>query len=141
MNIQIKYNCSDIDWNRVAEILQSVGMAHYSPETHKKAFEASYCTVFLFDDKTLIGFGRAISDGAYQAAVYDCAVIDAFQGQGLGRLMMQEILARLPECNVILYAAPGREGFYKKLGFRRMKTGMAVFRNSDAMTERGFTEK
>ena len=62
------------------------------------------------------------------------------QGRGLGKLIMENILDRLPECNVILYASPGKEGFYQKHGFRRMKTGMARFIKSDAMQERDFTE-
>jgi hypothetical protein len=28
---------------------------------------------------------------------------------------------------IILYANPGKEGFYLKLGFRRMNTAMAIF--------------
>jgi ribosomal protein S18 acetylase RimI-like enzyme len=114
-------------------------MAHYSPERHRKAFEASYCTVFLFDKKNMVGFGRAISDGAYQAALYDCAVVESHQGRGLGRTIVQEILSKLADCNVILYASPGKEAFYEKLGFRKMKTGMARFVNRESMAERGFT--
>jgi len=30
----------------------------------------------------LAGFGRAISDGVYQAAVYDCAVVEEHQAKG-----------------------------------------------------------
>jgi len=39
-----------------------------------------------------------------------------------------------------LYAAPGKERFYEKLGFRRMKTGMALFLNRERMQMKGFTE-
>jgi hypothetical protein len=42
----------------------------------------------------------------------------------------------LPGCNVILYASPGKEDFYRKLGLRRMKTGMARFQNPGAMARR-----
>ena len=140
MNIEVKYECNNVDWKRISDILKSVGMGWYSAELHKKAFEASYCTVFLYDNEELVGFGRAISDGAYQAGVYDCAVIEEYQGRGLGRLIMQEILSKISHCNIILYAAIGKEGFYEKLGFRKMKTGMAYFLNKDAMTARGFTE-
>jgi len=140
MKPEVRYECAHTDWKKIPRILKSVGMGYHSPETHKRAFEASFCTVFLYHNEELIGFGRAISDGAYQAALYDCAVMEAYQGQGLGRLIMREILARIPHCNVILYAAPGKEGFYEKMGFRRMKTGMAYFLNKDAMTARGFTE-
>jgi hypothetical protein len=34
----------------------------------------------------------------------------------------------------------GKEAFYEKMGYRRLKTGMAKFVNADNMKERGFTE-
>jgi len=140
MNIEIKRTVEDIDWRLVSATLQSVGMAHHSPEKHKQAFGSSYAVVFLYDQGTLVGFGRALSDGAYQAAIYDCAVRKEYQGHGLGTLIVQEILKDLEGMNVILYASPGKEGFYEKQGFRKMKTGMASFVHREAMAERGFTE-
>ncbi|CAD5374038.1 hypothetical protein RA210_U480001 [Rubrivivax sp. A210] len=32
---------------------------------------------------------------------------------------------------IILYSVPGKEGFYKKLGFLRMLTAMAIFRDPE----------
>jgi GNAT superfamily N-acetyltransferase len=138
MDFKTVYDCSHIDWKAVSETLKSVGMAFHSPDKHKRAFEASYTTVFIYLDKRLIGFGRAISDGEYQAAIYDCAVWPEYQGQGIGSLIMQSILEQLPNCNIILYATPGMEGFYRKLGFGAMTTGMAVFTTPQAMEK--FTE-
>ena len=140
MKIEAKTEIENIDWSLISETLKSVGMAHYSPEKHKKAFAASYCTVFLYDQDKMVGFGKAISDGSYQAAIYDCAVIKAYQGKGLGKKIVQEIILHLQGCNIILYASPGQEGFYGKLGFRKMKTGMAYFTNRESMSEKGFTE-
>ena len=140
MDIQIINDCVGVNWETVSETLKSVGMAYHEPETHRKAFEASHTTVFIYHAGRLIGFGRAISDGAYQAAVYDCAVLPQFQGKGVGKTIMNNILSRLTDCNVILYASPGKEGFYQTLGFRKMKTGMACFKKSQAMKARGFTE-
>lgn len=140
MEIEVKNDCTGVDWKAVSETLKCVGMAYHEPDLHRKAFEASHTTVFIYHDDRLIGFGRAISDGAYQAAVYDCAIIPEFQGKGLGRTIMANILSRLSYCNIILYASPGKEGFYQKQGFRKMKTGMACFINSQTMKERGFTE-
>lgn len=141
MNIKVKTSIEDAaDWELIPEILKSVGMGSHGLEKHKKAFLASYCTIFLYDQDRLIGFGRAISDGVYQAGIYDCAVSSEYQGHGLGRKIVDEILARLEGCNIILYASPGKEGFYEKHGFRKMKTGMALFTNRDAMSEKGFTE-
>ena len=120
----------------VRTILKSVGMGHYAPEMHRRAFEASYATVFVYDSGRLIGFGRAISDGAYQAAVYDCAVVEEYQGKGIGKMIMEEVMGRISHCNTILYASPGKEGFYQKYGVRCM----GRFVRGDVMQERGFTE-
>ena len=140
MALEIKTDCIGVDWLTVSETLKLVGMAHYAPEIHKKAFEASHTTVFVYDGGRLIGFGRAISDGAYQAAVYDVAVMPEFQKKGIGTVIMKNILERLSPCNLILYASPGKEEFYETLGFRKMLTGMALFKNADGMKKKGFTK-
>ena len=140
MDIDISFDSSAIDWPIVADTLQQVGMAHYAPEVHRRAFAASQATVFAWSDGQLVGFGRAISDGAYQSAIYDVAVRPEYQGQGIGKRILFHILALLPKGNVILYASPGKEAFYATLGFRRMKTGMALFANVEAMAQKGFTE-
>lgn len=140
MDLIVKKECDGVDWQAVSGLLKSAGMAFHAPEVHQKAFEASYTTVFVYHDGTLIGLGRALCDGAYQAAVYDCAVLPDYQGKGVGKRIISSILSGLPDCNIILYAAPGKEGFYHRHGFKRMKTGMARFINSGIMAERGFTE-
>lgn len=140
MDVKLKFGCAGVDWTLVSDTLKRVGMASRPPELHRKAFEASHTAVFAYSDGQLVGFGRAISDGAYQAAVYEMAVVPEFQKQGIGAQIMQAILDRLPGCNVILYASPGKEDFYRKLGLRKMKTGMARFQNADAMAQKGFTD-
>ena len=140
MEFDLKQDCTGVDWKVVSDTLKRVGMAYYEPDLHKKAFEASHTTVFIYHDDRLIGFGRAISDDVYQAAIYDCAVLPEFQGKGIGKTIMDNILSQVSHCNVILYASPGKEGFYQKHGFRKMKTGMARFKKSEAMRENGFTE-
>lgn len=140
MEVDVKQDCTGVDWKTVSNILECVGMAFHEPALHRRAFEASHTTVFIYHADRLIGFGRAISDGAYQAAIYDVAVLPEFQGQGIGSTIMTAILHRISHCNVILYASPGKEQFYQSHGFRKMKTGMASFQNDAAMRERGFTE-
>ncbi|MCP3939863.1 MAG: GNAT family N-acetyltransferase [Desulfobacteraceae bacterium] len=140
MELEIREDCTGVDWAAVSKILEGVGMGHYEPDVHKKAFEASHRTVFTYHSDRLIGFGRAISDGVYQAAIYDCAVLPEFQGRGIGRTIMEKILSKVPHCNVILYASPGKEGFYQTHGFRKMKTGMALFKNAGAKKEAGYIE-
>ena len=140
MDVELKFDCAGVDWKFVSDTLKRVGMASRAPELHRKAFEASAIVVFAYAEDKLVGFGRAISDGAYQAAVYEMAVVPEFQKRGIGARIMRAILERLPGCNVILYASPGKEDFYRKLGLRKMKTGMARFQFPDVMAQKGFTE-
>lgn len=41
---------------------------------------------------------------------------------------------------IILYASPGKEGFYAKLGFRRMRTAMAIFANAQHAVDTGLVD-
>ncbi len=140
MVLQFQFDTQTINWDTVTHILKAAGMAHYMSAIHQRAFENSSTVVFAFDNEQLIGFGRAISDGAYQAAIYDLAVLPAYQGKGIGKLLLQHIVAQSPGCNFMLYASPGKELFYEKSNFRRLKTGMALFVNGEQMHEKGFTE-
>ena len=140
MEVDIKLDCEGVDWGAVQNTLKCVEMGYYEPDEHRRAFEASHTTVFVYHGYRMIGFGRAISDDVYQAAIYDCAVLPEYQGRGIGARIMQNIMRRISHCNVILYATPGKEGFYENYSFRRMKTGMAHFKEDTAMRERGFTE-
>ena len=140
MIIRLQQHTSEIQWEQVPEILKKVGMSYHASEIHQKAFENSFSVVFVFDDEKMVGFGRAISDGAYQAAIYDVAVLPDYQGKGIGKIIVNALVESCPNCNFVLYAAPGKDKFYEKFNFRRMKTGMALFTDIERMKNRGFTE-
>ena len=140
MNIYIKKDCSNINWSEVRHIIRIVGMSYVDEEIHRKSFENSHTVIFIFDDKKLIGFGRAISDGVRQAAIYDVAILPEYQGIGIGKLIIENIINDNPTCNFILYASPGKEGFYESLGFKKLKTGMGLFVNMERMKSRNFIE-
>lgn len=138
MSIQVVHECHEVDWNILMQLLSRSGMGTYTPDLHKKAFENSYRTVFLYDDKTLIGCGRLLSDGAYQGGLYDIAVDEQYRGKGLGTKIVNELIEHLEHINILLYASPGKEPFYAGLGFSHAKTGMVKFINSKGMKEKGF---
>lgn len=140
MELKLIFDSLDIEWQQVVDVLKIVGMGYHTPEIHQKAFENSYAVVFVFDGNEMIGFGRALSDGAYQAAIYDVAVLPVYQGKGLGKLIVEKLIERCPDCNYILYALPGKELFYQKMNFSKMKTGMALFRDAERKRERGFID-
>ena len=58
----------------------------------------------------------------------------------------REIVAKLVNLSrghkkIILYSVPGTEPFYRKLGFKRMSTAMAIFENQALALERGYVNE
>lgn len=138
MNLRFQDNCENISWAEIPRLLKEVGMSYASSEVHYQSFLNSYSVVFVFDKETLIGFGRAISDGVRQAAIYDVAIEPSYQGKGVGRQIVQRLMDSIPNCNFMLYASPGKERFYEKMSFKKMKTAMALFTDKDRMTNSDF---
>lgn len=120
MSIRIQLDTLNIDWNEVSNILTLVDMGDFNAEIRKKSFEKSHTVIFVFDDHKLMGFGRAITDGAYEAAIYDVAILPEYQGKGIGRIIIEGIKKSIPQYNFILYASPGKEKFYEKMNFKKM---------------------
>lgn len=139
-NLVICNDCEDREWDRVAELMSHFGLSNAAPEIHRQAFESSYAVTFIYDDGTLIGFGRALSDGISQAAIYNIAVDERYHGKGLGRLIINNLLTFVGHCNVVLYTHPNTVNFYRRLGFKSMKTGLALYRNEPLLKEMGFIE-
>jgi len=72
-----------------------------------------------------IGMGRLVGDGFNIWYIQDVIVLPHYQGKGIGKAIMQKLLAyaeanSLPSTTVTigLMAAKGKEAFYEKLGFR-----------------------
>lgn len=142
MEYKISTAKTNIRGVQIQELLSKCGMSTYTADLHQKAFENSYKIILIFtkDFQKLIGCGRVLSDGCYQAAIYDVGIDPAYQGVGLGRVIMENLLEGIEKLNVMLYASPGKEAFYQKFDFRIGKTAMLKFVNGEKMKEKGFTE-
>ena len=129
----------NVDWHELAELYRVAPLAHKEPERLRIAFANSMFKRFAFDDGKLVAAGRVLSDGIDVAYLCDVALLPSHQGRGLGQQIVGDLLARVRDHKkIILYAAPGKEGFYAALGFRRMATAMAIFEDPAAATARGY---
>ncbi len=139
MNISIKYGTDDIDWAELCEIIRLAPLGTREPDKLEQASKNSFVVCSLFADGKMIGFGRAISDGQYQSAIYDVVVLPEFQKQGVGKTIMNALLEKLPKTStVLIYAAPGKENFYRKFEFNSLKTGMALFHDPGWYRDNGY---
>ena len=130
-----------IDWTELSALYRAAPLGDKAPAHLELMFGNSMFRTFAFDGSRLVGAGRALADGYDCAYLCDIAVHPTHQAQGLGK----DIVARLLRLaghhrKIILYAVPGKEAFYKRFGFRRMKTAMAIFPDPEAATARGYLE-
>ena len=127
------------DWDELSALYLAAPLGNKRPADLKRSFSNSLYRCFVREHGRLVGVGRALADGVDCSYICDVAVLPSHQGTGLGK----QIVARLVELSrghrkIILYAVPGKEPFYKRFGFLRMKTAMAIFENQQQQIERGY---
>jgi len=85
----------------------------------KRMLAGSTVVVSLWRGKRLVGFGRAHSDGIHRAVLWDIVVAGDLQGKGLGRRVVEALLAAPAIRNVerVYLMTTNSAGFYKQLGF------------------------
>ena len=130
-----------VDWNELSALYRIAPLGDKSAEHLKHVYANSMFKCFVFDGGKLVGAGRAVADGRDTSYLCDIAVHPEMQGRGLG-VKIVETLKEMSAGHrkIILYANPGKEGFYQKLGFRRMRTAMAIFANRDYAVRTGLIE-
>lgn len=138
MALQWNDSLDAIDWEELSSLYRVAPLGNKKAADLSTVFSNSMFRCFVYDAGRLIGAGRALADGVDCSYLCDIAVHPDYQGSGIGK----EIVARLRALSashrkIILYAAPGKEPFYLKLGFKRMLTAMAIFENQADALERG----
>ena len=114
----------NIDLYELEELCDAVGWSRRPLRKVKKAIQHSFLVVTMWEiqgaRKRLIGFSRATSDHAFNATIWDVVVHPSFQGRGLGKALMNQLIKKLRSediSNVTLFADPHVVDFYKNLGF------------------------
>jgi len=81
-------------------------------------FVHSTFVVSAWDGDELVGVARVLSDTIIRAVLYDVAVAPAYQGQGIGKALVQRCITHYPGAEWLVTTEDKTE-FYEKLGFRR----------------------
>jgi GNAT superfamily N-acetyltransferase len=129
-----------VDWRQLAEVFERAPLGRRDPQVLEQLFRNSGSVCLAWRDGELVGAGRALTDRINYAFILDVVVLPEHQGQGHGAAIMRFLMADCGARNQMLHAVPGKEGFYAKLGFRRMTTAMARFDNAEWWRQRGYIE-
>lgn len=97
----------------------------------EKALVNDLFDVSVICDGKVIGMGRLVGDGAMYWYLQEIIVLPEYQGQGIGKKIVNRLLEHIKETalpgttiEVGLTAVKGKEPFYEKFGFSCGSTGM-----------------
>ena len=96
----------------------------------REMLKGSQVVVSLWRGKRMVGFGRANSDGIYRAVLWDVVVAGDLQGRGLGRRVVEALLAspRLREVERVYLMTTNSNGFYEQMGFNKVASQHLLIR-------------
>ncbi|WP_250645600.1 GNAT family N-acetyltransferase [Salidesulfovibrio onnuriiensis] len=137
-NIELTFDIENIDWEHACTIFERAPLGTRKPDRLQKIFENSQLVCFAWDNGTLVGLARALSDQVAWSVIYDLCMFPEYQGQGLGKRMMRAMIERLDTPNVQLHSVPAMMGFYEKLGFRKMTTAMVLTADPERLERGGY---
>lgn len=139
LRLDWSHSLDDVDWDELSALYRAAPLGDKKPAWLRTAFTNSMFRCLVRDGGRLVGAGRAVADGVDCSYICDVAVLPSHQGIGLGRQIMTKLVSlSRGHRKVILYAVPGKEPFYGKLGFKRMATAMAIFENQDQALANGY---
>jgi ribosomal protein S18 acetylase RimI-like enzyme len=86
-------------------------------------------SVGAWEDDTLIGFARAVTDGKFRAYIEDVVIHSAYRMEGIGEKLMSKMLAELSHIDVIsLFCEEHLIPFYEKNKFKSSKSQFVMHR-------------
>ncbi|MBP5654954.1 MAG: GNAT family N-acetyltransferase [Clostridiales bacterium] len=107
------------------EFRKIVGWALFPLEQAQQGLANSAYICCIRKGDEAIALGRVIWDHGYVVYIADVIVLPEYQGQGLGRVIMELIMKQIGEwlkpgykAMVSLSSAKGKEPFYRKFGFQ-----------------------
>ena len=122
MSIISQIEASDFD--RLYEIEQQTHLVPWSRGTLKNNQGERYLNLKLIENNQIIGFAicQTVSD---EATLFNIAIVPSHQGNGLGKLLLNELIARLKEKGVQTLWLEVRESnparfLYEKIGFNEV---------------------
>lgn len=108
----------DIDLDQLAALFDAVGWQRRTTDRTRLAqlVNGSLWVVSAWEGDRLVGFARAISDGAFNAYISTVAVLPEFQRRGIGRELVRRLMEGRDGIKFVLHANERAYPFYLHIG-------------------------
>jgi len=141
--MKVQNSLDGVSWGRISELFHVVGWGSRNLAEVESAFRGSSHVRIIWDGDNIVAFGRTVDDGQFYALIVDLVVDPDYQGQGIGKKILGELRHELKDYKfTTLTAAPGKDGFYLKQGWKRQSSAF-IWPNSaeqEADHAKSFTE-
>jgi len=122
------------DYDQVRQLLIDTGWRQrVSPEDRfRRMMQGANRTIVAVEATRIVGFARALFDGASNGYISTVAVAADRQRGGIGRQLVKRLMDVDEPRNItwVLRAGPDSEPFWEKMGFRKSETAMEIVRKA-----------
>lgn len=127
-------NIRDFDAVELSELFLSVGWTSGNyPDKLQQAMLNSHSVISAWDGDKLVGLMNCLSDGVMTAYFHYLLVRPEYQGQGIGRKLVQMMFDQYSDCmRKVLIAYDNQAGFYEKCGFISGTGTVSMFCDNDS---------
>jgi N-acetylglutamate synthase-like GNAT family acetyltransferase len=130
----------EVDLEQLQKLLK-IGAFWAKERTVKElaiAIANSKPVITVWDGQKLIGHARATSDGIYRATIWDVVIDPDYRGAGLGRKLVETLLAHPHVCHVerVYLMTTHQQKFYEQIGFEQNSSTTLVLFNQDLDRDR-----
>ena len=88
----------------------------------KKCLANSDVIVSAWVGNEIVGFGRALTDGIYRGVLWDIVIDKNYQGKGLGKLIVKNLLSskKIKNTKKLYLMTTNKKLFYSQLEFKEV---------------------
>jgi len=107
----------EIDLGALAALRSACDFAAKPRDFLEQQIVGARWVVHAYAGDRLVGFARAISDGITNAYVSSVMVAPDMRRRGIGRALIERLLAGRPHIRFVLHTRPDAAAFYAAVGF------------------------
>jgi len=120
------------DYAQVRQLLADTGWQQRVQDSDRfeRMVREANGTIVVVEQERIVGFARALFDGASNGYISTVVVAADRQGQGIGRELVKKLMDVDHPANItwVLRAGRGSTAFWEKMGFKKSETAMEIVR-------------
>jgi len=96
----------------------------------KKCLANSDVIISVWVGKEIVGFGRALTDGIYRGVLWDIVIDQNYQGKGLGKLILNNLLSskKIKNTKKLYLMTTNKKLFYSQFDFKEVTSQNLLIR-------------